>query len=69
MTILQDEQLAKYTTVKVGGIARNFYIPDTREELVDTLNSLAGETYYLLGGGSNLLINDKKIFTHVISLA
>lgn len=63
----ENESLGKYTTVKIGGTARNFHIPESRSELVTLLSELKGH-YYLLGGGSNLLINDSKIFEHIIYL-
>jgi UDP-N-acetylenolpyruvoylglucosamine reductase len=69
MKILQNENLAKYTTINIGGVAKFFYIPETKDELIQTLSSLINSTYYLLGAGSNLLINDTKVFMHVISLS
>lgn len=70
MKVLENESLAKYTTFGVGGIARNFYIPQTESELINLVQDLEkqGKTYLLLGGGSNLLINDQKVFNIVIWL-
>lgn len=65
-TILHDVSLAKYTTLKIGGIAKNLYFPETVEDLREILGEFP-ETP-ILGGGSNLLINDKKEFEHVICL-
>lgn len=66
MIVKDNEKLAKYTTYRVGGIARKFYIPENREELLNLLIKL--EDYKILGGGSNLLINDSKIFDNIIKL-
>ena len=66
MIIKHNEGLAKYTTFKMGGIATNFYVPESRIELVQLLKSL--NEYNIIGGGSNLLINDKAVFTNVIHL-
>lgn len=55
------------TTLKIGGIANKLYFPKNIAELTEAV-SLANNEYYLLGRGSNLLINDKKEFPHVISL-
>lgn len=65
---LNNVELKKYTTIKIGGIAENFYIPESVEELQMLMEELKNETIYLLAGGSNLLINDEKIFKHVICL-
>lgn len=59
--------LSKYTTFKVGGIARNFFVPESTEELIEIAKNLKSPLWYI-GGGSNLLINDKKIFENVINL-
>ncbi|MFR5348103.1 FAD-binding protein [Romboutsia timonensis] len=66
MIIKHNEGLAKYTTFKMGGIATNFYVPESRIELVQLLKSL--NEYNIIGGVSNLLINDKAVFTNVIHL-
>lgn len=62
--VIHDEDLAKYTTIKIGGIAKNFYIPESQEELIDLVKKL--NNFKILGGGSNLLINDQSTFEHVI---
>jgi UDP-N-acetylmuramate dehydrogenase len=61
-----NEKLAKYTTIQIGGEAKNFYVPENENELIDLLKSLKNEKYYILSGGSNLLMNDKSVFEHVI---
>lgn len=68
MFILNNEELWKYTTFKIGGIAENFYVPKGVDELQQLLKSIEGEERYFLSGGSNLLINDMKKFKNVISL-
>jgi len=68
MKILENESLKKYTTVKIGGIAKKLYFPENKAELIEVLNSIRGKKKYILGGGSNLLINDQKEFDEVINL-
>lgn len=68
MKVLHNESLKEYTTIRIGGIAKNFYIPESRNELISLLKILKDKKYYILGGGSNLLINDKKVFENVISV-
>ncbi len=69
MEIISNYELGKSTTFHVGGIAERFFIPENAEELVDLLNGeLKDESkLYIISGGSNLLINDEKVFKNVIS--
>lgn len=68
MVVFNNEKLEKYTTFKIGGIAEKLYVPQGVDELQQLLKCITGEERYILSGGSNLLINDKKIFKNVISL-
>lgn len=68
MEIINNFDLSKKTTFKVGGTAKNFYIPFSADELIELLGSINNEEYYILSGGSNILINDEKSFEHVISM-
>jgi len=53
--------LANYTTLGLGGPARDFVSAGTESALVDAVRSAdrAGEPVLLLGGGSNLVISDE----------
>lgn len=67
MKILDNEPLANYTTFKLGGNALKMYFPENREDLSELYRQ--GVSFdYLIGGGSNLLINDQKDFQEVINL-
>ncbi|WP_280770613.1 UDP-N-acetylmuramate dehydrogenase [Salipaludibacillus daqingensis] len=68
MKILSNESLKNYTTVKIGGYAEKLYFPESIEELSDLINQLSEEDYYIISGGSNILINDKKTYKNVVSL-
>ena len=64
MILKENEELKQYTTFKMGGIAKKFYIPESEEELVSLVRTL--DNYKILGGGSNLLINNNGVFPNVI---
>lgn len=70
MQIINDYDLSKATTFHVGGVAKKLYIPNHENELLELLNSeLKNEKkLYILSAGSNLLINDNKVFDKVISV-
>lgn len=57
MKILNNEPLAKYTTLKLGGTTNTLYTPETEEELIALVREK--KPRYFLGGGSNLLIPDR----------
>lgn len=63
-----NENIAQYTTVKIGGKADNLYIPENENELIELVAELEHNhhKYLIISGGSNLLINDKKTFENVI---
>lgn len=57
--LLHNEPLSKYTSWRVGGPAKNVFIPDDLNDLVNFLKSLPDtENIFWLGLGSNLLIRD-----------
>ena len=58
---IQGVTLSAYTTLGLGGPARDFVSADSDEELIDAVASadLAGEPVLLMGGGSNLVISDE----------
>lgn len=53
--------LSRFTTLKIGGAAQNFCEPTSIDELSECLNNLASsqEPFFILGGGSNLLISSE----------
>lgn len=56
-----DAPLARYTTLKIGGEAKRLIQPATVAELASIVDELAknNEQWFVLGGGSNLLISSK----------
>ena len=70
MKILQDVQLGKYTTFKIGGLAHFFCVVTNVEELKEAV-SFAKEKnlpFFILGGGSNILISDEGFAGLVIKM-
>ncbi|MCL2325225.1 MAG: UDP-N-acetylmuramate dehydrogenase [Proteobacteria bacterium] len=59
LTIRKDVTLAEYTTLGIGGNARCFAEPATTDELLEALQYAKDEklAVFILGGGSNLLID------------
>lgn len=53
--------LAPYTTFKIGGPAKYFFIAKTSKDLLQAIEFARAEglPFFILGGGSNLLISDK----------
>ncbi len=66
-----DRPLAPLTTWGIGGVARLFLTPRNEAELAEAVLFLEneGERFHVLGGGSNLLINDGTIETPVLYTA
>lgn len=56
-----NEPLSKHTTFKIGGPADYFVMVDSSDNLVMVLKVLndMGEPYFMLGGGSNILVRDE----------
>ena len=68
MKVLENESLKKYTTFRMGGNAKKMYFPENIEELTSLVNNNSNILKYIIGGGSNLIINDKKDFEEVLCL-
>ncbi|MFQ6671823.1 MAG: UDP-N-acetylmuramate dehydrogenase [Candidatus Tectimicrobiota bacterium] len=65
------EAMAPHTTFRIGGPVDLFYVPADREDLaaVVRLCHELGEGYFVVGGGSNLVVRDGGIRGLVIHLA
>lgn len=60
MTIKENIKLAPYTTFKIGGLARFFCAVANEGELVEAVKFAKGKDldFFVLGGGSNILVSD-----------
>jgi UDP-N-acetylmuramate dehydrogenase len=63
----RNYSLRNFTTIKIGGQARYFFIVDSVDKLQETIRNL-GDSYYLLGAGSNLLVQDSYLNIAVLKL-
>lgn len=61
MKFKRNVLLKNYTTFKIGGPAKYFYIAKTKEDLIEAIKKAKKIKlpFFILGGGSNLLVSDK----------
>jgi len=57
MKFAENISLAKYTTFKIGGPAKHFYIAKNKKDLIEAINKAKESklSIFILGGGSNTL--------------
>ena len=62
--------LSDYTTIRVGGEPAELRVARSRDELIAMATDVwsTGEDWLILGGGSNLVINDDPANLHVIKV-
>lgn len=63
----RNQSLKDYTSIKIGGIAKNIFIVRDADELRGVFAE-CGSDVYVLGRGSNILVSDGIIETPVIKL-
>lgn len=70
-SVLRDEPMSKHTSFKIGGCADFLVLPENREEVISLVSVLRdnGIRYYVMGNGSNLLVDDDGIRGVVIKIA
>lgn len=68
--IAVNEPMVSHTTFRIGGPADLFYEAETKEKLVEAVQTCRqlGIPYFILGGGSNILVSDKGIRGLVIRI-
>ena len=64
------KHLSEFTTIRVGGEPAELRVAHTREELIDAAKDIwsTGEDWLILGGGSNVVINDDPANLRVIKV-
>jgi UDP-N-acetylmuramate dehydrogenase len=64
-------RLADYTTIRLGGPARDFVSAGTEDDLIEAVRAAdrSGEPLLILGGGSNLVVADEGFDGTVVQVA
>lgn len=65
--VRSNVSLSSRTTFKMGGLARTLYLPQKGDDL-SLLPKDEDGRYRIISGGSNLIINDARVFDAVISM-
>lgn len=60
--------LSSFTSLKVGGKAKYFFLIEDQQGLISLLNKIK-EPFYFLGNGSNLLVESREIKKPVLKLS
>ena len=70
MNIQQNISLKEYTTFRIGGLARFFCIVKNEDELIEAISYSKKNKipFFVLGGGSNILISDEGFQGLVIKI-
>lgn len=66
MKILKNHIMKEYSNMKIGGVTKNFFIVETKNELKDVMENY--ENLFILGNGTNTLIKDGELKTNFVSL-
>ena len=64
--MLEDYSLKDHTTLKIGGSARQVYLPKSIEEIHEIKNGSCGQKLVVIGEGSNLLVSSRGVEEKVI---
>jgi UDP-N-acetylmuramate dehydrogenase len=59
LTVRRDEPLSLHTSFRLGGPARVWIEPSTIEQLSLALRELEGDRWTVIGGGTNVLFDDR----------
>jgi len=68
--IKKDVSLAPFTTFKIGGRAKYFFVAHSQQQIIEALEQAQKYhlPFFILGGGSNLLVSDKGFDGLVIKI-
>jgi len=68
--VKENISLAQYTTFRIGGDARYFFVAKTKNDLIGAVKAAQknNSPFFILGGGSNLLVSDEGFEGLVIKI-
>ncbi|NME36001.1 MULTISPECIES: UDP-N-acetylmuramate dehydrogenase [Fusobacterium] len=66
MIITKNYNMKNHSSIKIGGVARQFIEIENKEELYPLLKNL--KNYFIIGNGTNLLLSDDFLDLNFISL-
>ncbi len=66
----QGESLKKHTTFKIGGPAKYFFVPESKDEIIHIINWCKTNCikYLVMGNGSNVLFSDEGFDGAIIQI-
>ena len=67
MIVNSNVEMKEYSNIKIGGIAKELIFIENKEELVEIYNTR--DRIYLIGNGTNTLINDEYLDISFVSLS
>lgn len=70
-SMVENELLSKHTSLRIGGPARLYFVAEQVDEMVAVLKAAQemGVPFYILGGGSNVLVSDQGFDGLVVQMA
>ena len=71
MRTLHHEPMSRHTTLQVGGPAKRFVVAESEAEIISIIRDCddTGEQLLVLGGGSNIVVNDSGFDGTVLQIA
>ena len=66
MKIYKNYQMKEHSNMKIGGVTKNFFVVEDKNELKDIFDNY--ENIFVIGNGTNTLINDGELETNFLSL-
>ena len=69
MNFFENENISEFTSLKIGGKVKKFYVLDTVDELVSILKSISVSEKHkirVLGSGTNVLVSNKENLDYIV---
>lgn len=66
MKIYKNYKMKEHSNMKIGGITKNFFVVENKGEVKDIFENY--ENLFVIGNGTNTLINDHELETNFVSL-